>query len=247
MAWYKDWFDRDEYELVYHERDEQEAEQIIDLLERIVHPSPGDTVLDVGCGRGRHARILARRGYRITGIDLSEQALAQARHLAAQEGLAIRFLRGDMREPVGTACFDGVVNLFTAFGYFDEEIDHRHAIEAMATALQPGGWFFQDFLNAPYVQNTLVPEDIRIKDDHQIRQRRWIRNGRINKEITLHPLNDANGTPGPFCESVRLLTLEDFRTLYDDAGLTLIDTFGDYQGRPYTPSSPRLIMYACKQ
>ncbi len=245
MAWYKDWFDRDEYELVYHERDEEEAEELIDLLERVVAPTPGATMLDVGCGRGRHPRTLARRGYQVTGLDLSERVLAQARRQAEEEGLSIRFLQGDMRAPLCTACFDGVVNLFTAFGYFDEERDHLRAVEAMATPLKAGGWLFQDFLNAPQVQSTLVPEDVIVQDGVEIGQRRWIEEGRINKEITFYDA-DSHHNSATFRESVRLLTLDDFRALYDAAGLELIDTFGDYAGHRHTPASPRLILYARK-
>ena len=243
MSWYKEWFDRDEYELVYHRRDDTEAEKVIDLIERVAQPAPGATILDVGCGRGRHARSLARRGYRVTGIDLSERALERARRRAAEEGVTVTFRRGDMREPVCEACFDGVVNLFTAFGYFEDDAEHLRTIRAMTTALKPGGWLFQDFLNAPFVARTLIPEDTRVEDGIRIRQRRVIEDGRINKRIELH----KNGKTLTFCESVRLLTLDDFRRFYDAAGLELMDTFGDYDGRPHTDASPRLILFARKR
>ncbi|GIV59249.1 class I SAM-dependent methyltransferase [Rhodocaloribacter litoris] len=243
MSWYREWFDRDEYELVYRQRDDREAERVVDLIERIVRPTPGAAILDVGCGRGRHARSLARRGYRVTGIDLSERALEQARRRAAEEGLPVTFERGDMRLPACDRCFDGVVNLFTAFGYFDDDADHARALGAMATALRPGGWLVQDFLNASFVRRHLIPEDVRHENGLLIRQRRWIDDGRINKQIELH----QNGCTLTFCESVRLLTLDDFRRLYDEAGLDLLDTFGDYDGSPHHEDAPRLILYARKR
>lgn len=245
MPWYEEWFNRDEYDLVYQNRDEEEAEALIDLVERVARPAPGDALLDVGCGRGRHALSLARRGYRVTGVDLSERALEKARRHAARKGLYIRFIQGDMRDAVCTACFDGVVNLFTAFGYFDDEADHLRAVRAMADALKPGGWFFQDFLNAEHVAATLIPEDTRRAGPLTFRQRRWIEDGRINKEITLR--RDGTAPTHTFRESVRLLTLDDFRRLYDAAGLDLVDTFGDYAGGPFTPSSPRLILFSRKR
>lgn len=243
MPWYEDWFDQDAYELVYRNRNEREGRRVIDLLERVVQPRPGSAVLDVACGRGRHARILARRGYDVTGIDLSAKAIAQARARAQAKDLAITFRQADMREPVCGACFDGAVNLFTAFGYFDADADHQRAIDAIAAALKPGGWFFQDFLNVPHVLATFVPEDARTDDGLSIHQRRWVAGGRIEKEIILR----ENGDRHTYRESVRLLTLDDFRALYDHAGLDLVQTFGGYDGRPYSPEAPRLILHARKR
>lgn len=242
-AWYEDWFDRDEYELVYNQRDLAEAAEAIDLLERAAAPAEGAKILDVGCGRGRHARTLARRGYRVTGIDLSARAIETARRRAAEEGLEATFAQQDMREPFCQACADGVVNLFSSFGYFEDEGDHARALRAIAQALRPGGWFFQDFMNAPHVRQTLVPEDERRSDGRTIRQRRWIEDGRINKEITL----SQNGHAQTFRESVRLLTLADFERLYAVVGLELIETFGSYDGRPHADDAPRLILYARKR
>jgi SAM-dependent methyltransferase len=239
---YAQWFDRDEYELVYKQRNEREAEQVIDLLEHMVQPRPGAAILDMGCGRGRHSRSLTRRGYHVTGVDLSERALAQARTRAAAEGLDIDFRRGDMREPVCEACFDGVVNLFTAFGYFDDDAEHARTLHALATALKPGGWLFQDFLNASYVRANLVPETHRTEGEIEISERRWIEAGRINKEITLR----RNGEEHTFKESVRLLTPGDLSTFYAEAGLDLRATYGTYTGDPHTAASPRLILYALK-
>jgi len=245
MPWYKEWFDRDEYELVYQNRDEEEAEDLIALILRTVQPGPGTTILDVGCGRGRHAISLARHGYHVTGIDLSPRAIEKARQAAESEGLDITFRRGDMREPAGNASFDGVVNLFTAFGYFDDEADHLRAMRAMTTALKPGGWFVQDFLNASYVTGTLVAEDVRTEGELTVVQRRWISEGRINKKIIIHRCGTR--TSHTFHESVRLLTLEDLEALFCEADLDLCETFGDYNGAPHTSDSPRLILYARKR
>lgn len=242
MPWYEDWFDSDAYELVYHERDLADARRLADLIERTARPEPGTAILDVGCGRGRHARLLAARGYRVTGVDLSEKALRTARRRAEDEGLEVRFLQADMRALPFEARFGGVVNLFTSFGYFEDDADHTRAVAEMAKALKPGGWLVQDFLNAPYALAHLVPEDEREVDGLRIAQRRWVESGRVNKEITLH----KNGDTYTFTESVRLLTAANFREMYAAAGLDLRATFGDYDGGPHTPTAPRLILCARK-
>ena len=177
MAWYEDWFDSDLYEVVYAARDEADAERAADLVERVARPAPGAWVLDVGTGRGRHARALARRGYRVTGLDLSPRAIDTARRRAAAEGLGAQFVVGDMREPLAPRrplapeadpsgggppeAFDGAVNLFSTFGYFHDEADHGRAVRAMATSLRPGGWLVQDLLNPPHLRARLVPRDER--------------------------------------------------------------------------------------
>ncbi|MFP4228234.1 MAG: class I SAM-dependent methyltransferase [Salinivenus sp.] len=240
MPWYDGWFGSDAYTLVYDHRDEDEAERLVDFVEREITPAPDASILDVGCGRGRHARAFARRGYRVTGLDLSEESIADARSRTAEEGLDVTFAQGDMRDPYCDGCMDGVVNLFTTFGYFDDDIENQRALRAMATALRPGGWFLQDFLNAPQVVDTLQPESVHSENGITIHQRRWVDDGRINKKITI----EQHDTTETFRESVRLFTLDDFRAMYEAVGLTLVATYGDYDGAPHTDESPRLLLHA---
>ncbi|PEN07912.1 SAM-dependent methyltransferase [Longimonas halophila] len=241
MPWYDGWFDSDAYTLVYAHRDTEEAEQALDLVEATLQPDPEARVLDVGCGRGRHSLQLARRGYRVTGIDLSEPSIREARQAAAAEDLPVIFDVRDMRDPTCEACFEGVVNLFTTFGYFDDDAENQKALRAMRTALVPGGWLVQDFLNAPQVRATLVPEDEQTRDGVHIHQKRWIEDGRIHKRITLTP---ADGEPETYRESVRLFTRADLEAMYEAVGLHPTHAFGHYDGRPHTDDSPRLILMA---
>jgi len=243
MSWYEDWFWSDAYTEVYDHRDEAEAEQLVDLIEQEIAPPSGAHILDLACGRGRHARTLARRGYRVTGIDLSERAIDEARRQAAAEGLSdtTSFRVGDMREPVCENCADGVVNLFTSFGYFEDDSNDERVLAAVVAALRPGGWFFHDFLNAPVVVESLAPSEEEAADGTQIRQERWVENGRVNKKITVRR-DDHTET---FQESVRLYTLDDLKTMYASAGLEPVALFGDYDGSAYEPhESPRLLIHA---
>jgi SAM-dependent methyltransferase len=242
MPWYESWFGSDAYELVYDHRDRAEADRLVDLIVEAAEPAPGARILDMACGRGRHAVALAGRGYDVTGVDLSEASLAEARRSARKAGVSVDFRAGDMREAVCDGCFDGVVNLFTAFGYFDDPAEDRAALGAMAAALRPGGWFVQDFLNAPHVAATLEPEDTRSTGDFTIHQRRWIDDGRVHKEIEITD-GERQETHR---ESVRLYTREALTTLYETAGLAVTDAFGDYDGSPHSADSPRLILVAEK-
>lgn len=267
MAWYEDWFDSDLYEVVYRSRNLADAQRLADLIVRVADPSPEAPILDVGTGRGRHARVLARRGYHVTGLDLSENAIETARRRAEREGLSDRtaFVTGDMRLPHFQARFGGVVNLFSTFGYFSDEADHGRAIQAMAAALTPGGWLVQDLLNPPYVRARLVPRDnqtvsvpkasgetsaIRVVQERRIVEPEPGR-PRVEKTITMTPLaphgtagDTPEGEPVVFTESVRLLTPDALAPLYAAAGLETVALYGDYDGAPYSDASPRLIVHA---
>ncbi|MBO6573787.1 MAG: class I SAM-dependent methyltransferase [Rhodothermales bacterium] len=239
MAWYEQWFDTDEYELLYQNRNEDEARRLVSLIIDRTGVEAGSRVLDVGCGRGRHAVEFARRGFEVTGLDLSERSLEKAEQRAQEAGVQVRFLRGDMRKPVPEA-FDLVVNLFTAFGYFEDDREHQAAIDAMAGSLDRDGWLVQDFLNAEYVRSHLVAADVRTVGQWEVRQSRRIQDGRIRKRIQFQTEEGSHA----FEESVALLGRSDFERLYDAAGLEVVDVLGNYDGDPFAPGLPRLIHLA---
>lgn len=236
--WYADWFDRDAYALVYAQRDAGEAERAVDLIVRATGVQPPAAVLDVACGRGRHALAFARRGFVVTGFDLSARALDAARHAARRAGLKASFHRQDMREPFCDGCADLVVNLFTAFGYFDDDAESAKALAAMAQGVRAGGYFVQDFLNAPYVAATLAPETTRRVGDTEVAERRWIEGGFVRKAITLR----AHGHEETHAEAVRLFSPDELAALHEAAGLHVVHRYGDYDGGALTPESPRCIL-----
>ncbi len=238
--WTPQWFGHKAYEWVYRHRDEREASRLADLIEQVARPEPGSHLLDVACGRGRHARVFARRGYRVTGVDINPDVLEEARRRSQREGLSITFLQADMRKLPFDATFDGVLNLFTSFGYFDTDEEHLQAIQSMSRALKPGGWLVQDFLNAPYVRRNLVPRDERTYGNVHILQERYISGIFLFKRITLQ----QEGKTYTFVERVRLLERKDFEAMYKQAGLVLQSCLGDYEGTPWSPDIPRLILYA---
>lgn len=243
--WFEHWFDRDEYKLVYRHRDDDEARRVVSFIEDSIRPAAGSRILDIGCGRGRHSILLSKHGYDVTGIDLSERSIHEARESARDAGTNAEFVVADMRDPHCGGCMDGVVNLFTAFGYFDDEADHQRALDAMSESLKPGGWFLQDFLNADHVRSDLVPRTVDTFPDGEIEQRRTIADGRINKRICIRHFSDASEKV--FEESVRLFDLSDLDRMHRKAGLVLKSVCGDYAGGPFTPVSPRLILISTKR
>lgn len=239
--WYESWFDSDEYELVYQHRDDREAAK---LVATIIEITGGRNLrlLDVGCGRGRHAIPFAREGFDVTGVDLSKRSIEAARVRAIEGGVDVNFVVADMRESLFVNRFDVVVNLFTAFGFFEQQSDHQRAIDSMSHALRPGGILIQDFLNAHYVRDNFVALTRTETDSVKMIQERSLSSDRVEKQITI----SHDGEDYSFRESVRLYEQHDFEAMYSEAGLTIVRTMGDYDGSAWTKRSPRLIMISEK-
>jgi SAM-dependent methyltransferase len=117
----------------------QGVSAVADVVWRLLDLQPGMSVLDLACGHGALANVLASRGCRVTGLDSSAVFLARARADAAAAGVDVEYVSGDMRQlPPWTDRFDRVVNWTTAFGYFDDTTN-RTVLAEMARVLRPGG------------------------------------------------------------------------------------------------------------
>ncbi len=249
--WYREWFRDANYSVVYDHRDEEEAEYLLDQIERTTGSDKTRRVLDLACGSGRHAISLARRGYNdVTGVDLSTTLLAGARTEAVREGLKINFLEQDMRALKLDGTFDLVLNVFTSFGYFESDKENAQVIDAVAALLSPEGTFVVDFFNADWVRTHVVAHDERIlPDGKRLEQTRWIENGRVEKRMLIrgNARGESVAEAQEFLESVRLFTLKDFQVMFAKAGLRIRSMAGTYSGVPFDAErSPRLIMFVSR-
>jgi SAM-dependent methyltransferase len=234
--WFASWFDSPHYRTLYAHRDAAEAAALIDR----VHPAPGSAVLDLGCGTGRHARQLAANGLDVTGLDLSAESLSVARR---DEHQHLRFIRRDMRAPFGDRTFDGVYNLFTSFGYFDDPADNLTVVQNIARALKPGGRLVLDYLNVGPAAVHLRKEETIARDDVTYRITRSVEAGFFVKRITIDDRRLAK--PIEHVERVARLTRADFEFMFALVGLGIEAVFGDYRLRRFdAEASPRLILVA---
>ena len=237
--WFRRWFGEEFlalYEELYPRRNEAEAEQLVALLTARGIARAGDLVLDLACGTGRHASVLARHGARVVGLDLSMPQLrrAQARGVGP-------LVRGDIRAlALAGGRFDAALNLFTSFGYFEDDGEHERVLREVARILRAGAWFVLDFLNAPHVRGTLVARDERTAHGRTVVQERWLsEDGRfVHKRITV------GGEDVEFEERVRLFDREDLEQMLGRTALEPCEVLGDYLGGPHAPDSPRLILMA---
>jgi SAM-dependent methyltransferase len=137
------------YDLLYKDKDYAGEAEYIRQLVNAHHPR-AKTLLDLGCGTGKHALLLAQAGYRVTGVDLSEEMLAAARASTAT-GVMPRFLQGDVRSVRIEEKFDVVVSLFHVMSYQRTNQDLKAAFETARQHLAPGGLFIFDCWYGPAV------------------------------------------------------------------------------------------------
>ena len=235
--WFEEWFGQD-YLDIYQHRDETEAERVVELIATNLAGRQINTVLDLACGAGRHTRVLRERWWTV-GLDLSMSLLRTARRESANGP----YVRADMRElPFANGSFDLVVNLFTSFGYFDNDSEHVRVLACVAETMKRGGTLVIDFLNASQVRRDLVPYDERVENGITIEQRRTISpdDRFVEKTIRLRERGKE------YIERVRLLSPRDLQRMLVDAGFDVMKLFGDYGGTDWSDDSPRTILFASR-
>lgn len=240
-TWFSDWFDSPFYHLLYRHRDEVEAQFFMDNLVEKLHFSTEHALLDVACGKGRHAKYLNSKGLQVVGLDLSKESIAEAQKSNNER---LQFYVHDMREVFAQQQFDFILNLFTSFGYFESETENLIAIQAMATALKKEGKLVIDFFNPYKVMQHLVPAEMKQVEGIMFYITREIQQNFIVKKIDFTYEEQAYH----FEEKVKAIDLEEFTEYCLLAGLQITQVFGDYKLAPYDEqTSERLIIVAEKK
>jgi len=233
--WFASWFDSPYYHVLYKERNYREAQIFMDNLTHYLNLPEHAKVLDLACGKGRHAIYLNQLGFDVLGVDLSENSIAIANKNANN---TLHFEVHDMRQPFEEK-YDAIFNLFTSFGYFDCDSDHLKTLIAIKESLSEYGFGVIDFMNVTQVIANLIPEETKTVDGIDFHIKRFHIDGYIYKEIDF----EDQGEKYHFTEKVRAFTLQDFQELMTEAGIYLLDIFGDYKLKKFHKNdSERLIM-----
>lgn len=233
--WYASWFDSPYYHILYKERNYREAQLFMDTITHYLNLPEKAKVLDLACGKGRHAIYLNQLGFDVVGADLSENSIAEA---TKNTNETLHFQVHDMREPYDEK-FDAIFNLFTSFGYFENEADNLKTLIAIKESLSEYGFAVIDFMNVNQVIENLVAEETKIVDEITFHIKRSHVDHFIIKEIDF----EDEGETYHFTEKVSAFTLDDFQSMMDQAGIYLLDTFGDYKLKKFhKKDSERLIM-----
>ena len=254
--WFAEWFDSPYYHILYQNHNEQSAKDFIDNLFKkltpqyaTLHPTSFYKILDLACGKGRHSRYMASKGFDVTGTDLSENSIRFARQFEAEN---LSFFEHDMRKPFRINYFDYIFNFFTSFGYFEKDVDNVTALKCVHDGLKDDGTFILDYFNDTWVRQTMKPKYIVTARDIVFHIKKYIENGHIYKTISFEGDADIDGQKikkhFTFQEKVRLFTLTDFENLFEKADLKIIDKYGDYELNPFNEqTSNRLIIKAIKK
>ncbi len=202
-------------------------------------------LLDVPCGNGRHSLVLAGSGYRMTGLDISDEFIQEAQTASAASAAAVEWVLGDMCQMQWTAEFDGAFCLGNSFGYFEFH-DMLGFLKRLSRALKPGGRFVFD---SHMVAESVLPnlkehewfqlDDLLLAIENHYRAEescvetnyRFVHGGKIETRTSLH----------------WVYTLAEIRRMLEQAGFALLETQGGIDGQPYSLGSPLLVATAQKE
>ena len=234
-SWFASWFDTPYYHILYKDRDYEEAQQFMDNLTHYLNLPEEAKILDLACGKGRHSIYLNSLGFDVTGSDLSENSIKEASKDAND---TLHFKVHDMRDSFEEK-YDAIFNLFTSFGYFENDADNLKTLISIKESLTEYGFAVIDFMNVEFVIDNLVPTEIKTVEGIDFHIKRYVKDNHIFKEIDF----EDNGEKFHFTEKVQALRLADFEAMMEEAGIFLLDVFGDYKLRTfYKNQSERLIM-----
>lgn len=239
MAWFQTWFNTPYYHILYQDRDFQEAEKFISRLVNELQLPKNSAVIDLACGKGRHSVYLNQLGYKVIGLDLSDESIS---HNKQFENPTLHFDVHDMRNEIfpnlTAEKMDAVLNLFTSFGYFDDEKDDLKVFRSVHNVLKDNGYFVLDFLNEQWVKNSLVPEETVRKSDIDFHIKKSIENQYVIKNIHF----TDQGKEHHFFEKVKLHTLSEIENYGIESGFEKVKVFGDYSLNEFDlETSPRCI------
>lgn len=214
-----------------------------DFIQMVLGERDGLKVLDAPCGEGRIARELDRRGYEVTGLDITASLIRDAQRKAKPGGAAIEYRQGDMRKIPWRRRFDACICWWGSFGYFSDKDNLRHA-RSVAAALKPGGRF---------IINTHSPETL----FPSFKDRDWleigemsvnidnsydVENGRIESEWIFR----RKGRRTRARSSIRIYSLPELKALLRDVGFEAFASYGDLEGEAFELDSRRLLLVATK-
>lgn len=245
MEWFQSWFDSPYYHILYAHRDDAEASNFLLKLIHFLEIKTGDTVLDLGCGKGRHSMYLASQGMDVVGMDLSPNSIERARIESSKNEYRFQpsFTVGDMRDFTLNMKFQYVFNLFTSFGYFDDIAENEKVIAQVGSHQASNGVLLIDYFNSVKVLHKGEESYTKIIDGVEFQIHKFFEDNKVKKNITVTHVAEKLH----FQESVQLFEKEQIEDILRKNGYEVTHHFGSYQLEDYTFDSDRSILIAKKK
>jgi len=214
-----------------------------DFLAKALRLSPEANVLDVPCGEGRLSIELASLGYQVTGVDMTQTFLDDARKKASDRNLKVNWKLGDMRDLPWHEYFDGAFCFWGSFGYFDEEGD-KEFLKSVFRTLKPGGRFLLDI----HAVETILPrfrekDWMEVDDIVVLQNRKWNhKTGRVDEEWKFI----RDGKTEIHHSSIRIYTYGELNRLMKEVGFQACEGYSSMEMTPFGLGAKRLLMVALK-
>jgi D-alanine-D-alanine ligase len=220
---------------------ERASREVEFLLSELDLPT-GARVLDVGCGAGRHSIELARRGYRVVGIDPSPAMIEAARAQAAAAGVSPDFRQVKVETFAAYEEFDAAICLFTTLGQISGEGDNSRLVERAYQALRPRGTFVVEVPQRdPTVKNLKPTDRFEGPRRYTLVTRHFDPGDNSVSEIFEVVSSEERRR---FLLRYRLYSRDELAALLQGAGFTILASYGDYEGTSLSPESPTMLVFA---
>ena len=239
--YFKNWY----LELTRDDRriSEDRTRREVNFLEKILDLPKGAKMLDLCCGHGRHLILLAKK-YDMTGLDMDEKALEEARAKAKENKVSPRIVSGDMRDIPFRDEFDAVVNMFTSFGYFNDDSENLKVLKEINMSLKNNGLLVLDLRNKKETDNFLPRHWFKHKDKYFLMENSF--NESSDQEGVKMIVIDEKGGVQKTGFSIKLYSLDRIMAMLNEAGFSVQEKYGSIDGAQYSASSNRMILLAKK-
>jgi SAM-dependent methyltransferase len=246
-AWYVDFFRSDYLNVYGHMFTEERAEKESSFVAGALALAPGAAVLDLCCGQGRHSVQLARRGLKVTGLDLNPDYVQLAEQAARASKVSIETVAADMREIPFDNKFDAIVNMYSSFGYLESEAEDLKVLESAAKALKAGGQLLLDMLNREWAIDNYIQNDWHTGADGTLYVERRdldLKSSRMHVHFIV--VNPQGGRRESIGHNIRLYTLTEMTRLLERVGIEVTAVFGGFESEVYSIGTRRMIIIGAK-
>jgi SAM-dependent methyltransferase len=233
------------YEIMFPEARFDASGEQVEQIQALTN-FEGRDVLDLCCGPGRLSVLLAKRGFSVTGVDLSPFLLGKARQRADAAGAVVEWVEEDMRNFVRPGAFDLVINAFTSFGYFDDKTEDVRVLRNIFESLRDEGVLVIEILGKEYLAKVFQPTVSMTTEDGSV----WIQRheifddwSRIRNEWIL--VQGERARSFEFHHTV--YSAQELKDRLREAGLAETRAYGGLDGSEYGPDAKRLVLIATKK